>query len=92
MRKCKIHGHQCEPYCQWQNRAEDSIWELKRIWKRCMIKRRYPKRVWYFGVVYESNILYIISRGHDGRTGMDIITGDTVDISEWTDFDFYGLC
>ena len=25
MRKCKIRGHQCEPYSQWQNIAEDSI-------------------------------------------------------------------
>ena len=26
MRKCNIRGHQCEPYYQWKNRAEDSIW------------------------------------------------------------------
>ena len=43
--KCKIRGHQYEPYSQWQNRAEDSIQELKRRWKRHMIKRRAPKRV-----------------------------------------------
>ena len=52
MRKCKIHGHQCKPYFQCQNRAEDSIWELKRIWKRRMIKRRAPKCVWDFGMVW----------------------------------------
>ena len=57
-----------------------------------MIKRRYPKRVWDFGMVYESDILSIISRVHEGRTGMERITGDTVDISEWTDFEFYDLC
>ena len=45
MRKCKIHGHQCVPYSQWQNRAEDSIWELKCGWERRMINRRAPKRV-----------------------------------------------
>ena len=81
MRKCKIRRHQCEPYYQWQNRSEDSIRELKRRWKRRMIKRRAPKRVWDFGMVYESEILSRISRGHDGRTGMERITGDTVDIS-----------
>ena len=26
LRKSKIHGHQCEPYSQWQNRSEDYIW------------------------------------------------------------------
>ena len=33
-----------------------------------------------------------ISRVHDGVTGMEIITGDTMDISEWTNFQFYDLC
>ena len=47
-----------------------------------MIKRRDPKRLWDLGMVYESEIMSILSRGHDGRTGMEIITGDTVDISE----------
>jgi hypothetical protein len=28
----------------------------------------------------------------DGRTGMERITGDTCDISEWIDFSFYDLC
>ena len=92
MRECKIHGHQCEPYSQWQNRSEDSIWELKRRWKQCMINHRAPKRVWDFCMVYESGILSRISQVHDGRTGMRRITGDTVDISKWTDFEFYDLC
>ena len=92
MSKCKIRGHQCGPYHQLKNRAEDSIRELKRKWKRHMIKSRAPKRVWDFGMVYESEILSRISRGHDGRTFMERITGDTLDISEWTDFEFYDLC
>ena len=51
MIKFKIRGHQCEPYSQWHNRAEDSIRELNRRWKQRMIKSRAPKRVWYFGMV-----------------------------------------
>ena len=54
-----------------------------------MIKRRAPNRVWDFGMVYQSNILSRISRGHAGRTGMERIKGDMVDISECTDFEFY---
>ena len=57
-----------------------------------MIKRIAPKRVWDFGMVYESNILFIISQGHESITGMEIITGDTMEISEWTDYEFYDLC
>ena len=57
-----------------------------------MIKCRSPKRVWGFGMVYEYYILYIISQRRDGTAGMERITGDTVGISEWTDFEFYELC
>ena len=57
-----------------------------------MIKPRAPKCVWDFGMVYESEILSRISRGHDSRTGMETTTGDTVDISEWKDFELYDLC
>ena len=57
-----------------------------------MIKRISPKRVWDFGMVYEYEILSRISQGHHGRTGMERITGDMVDISEWTVFEFYDLC
>ena len=45
-----------------------------------MIKRRAPKHVWDFGIVYESEILYIISWGHNGRKGTERITGGTVDM------------
>ena len=92
MRKHHIQGHQTEPYSQWQNRAEDSVRELKRRWKRRMIKRRAPKRVWDFGFVYEAEILSRIARGRDGRTGIERLTGDSCDISEWIDFEFYDLC
>ena len=56
-----------------------------------MIKHKDPKRLWYFDMVYKSKILYIISRGHDSRTGMERIKGDTVNISKWTDYYFYDL-
>ena len=54
-----------------------------------MIKRRAPNRVWDFGMIYKSKILFIISLGHDGRTGMVRITGEMMDTSEWTDSEFY---
>ena len=56
-----------------------------------MINSRAPKHVWDLGMVYESDIMSRISRGHYVRTGMKRITGDTVEISECTDFEFYDL-
>ena len=43
-------------------------------------------------MVYESEILYRISQGHGDIPGMEIFKGDTVDISDLTDFEFYDLC
>ena len=57
-----------------------------------MIKRRSPKRIWDFGMVYEFKVLSRISQGNDSRTDMEIIIGDMVDISEYLDFEFYALC
>jgi hypothetical protein len=56
-----------------------------------MIDRDIPSCLWYYGIVYESKILSRISRGRDGRTGIEHLTGQTPDISKWLDFQFYNL-
>jgi hypothetical protein len=45
--------------------------------------------LWDYGLVYETNILNRIPRGQQQRTGIELITGETPDISEWLDFEFY---
>ena len=59
--------------------------------KRRRMRRRVTKRIWDFGLVWEAKI-YSGTTGQDGQTPMEIFTGDTMDISEWTQFDFYYLC
>lgn len=71
--------------------AEHEIGELKTRWRRRMFKTHCPRRLWDFGLVYEGEILSIMSRGRDGRTGQEEISGQTPDISEWLDFEFYDL-
>ena len=78
-----------EPYSPWQNQAESAIRELKKRWKHRMSVKKIPHRLWDYGLVYESEIMSRTARGSDKRTGMERITGDTPDISEWVDFDFY---
>ena len=58
--------------------------------KHIRIRRRVPKLIWGFGLVWEAEI-YLRTAGKDGRTPMEILTGDTIDISEWMKFDFYNL-
>ena len=39
----------------------------------------------------ESKILTRMARGQDFRTGYEEVTGQTAEISEWLDFEFYDL-
>ena len=71
--------------------AEREIGELKKRWKRRMIEKHVPRRLWDYGLVYEAEILSRISRGPGRRPGLEQITGKTIDISEYTDFTFYDL-
>jgi hypothetical protein len=54
-----------------------------------MLKCKVPPRLWDFGLIFKSNILNMISRGQHQRTGIKMITGETPDIPEWIDFEFY---
>jgi hypothetical protein len=81
-----------EPGRSSQNHhAELEIRELKRrfCWK--MVEKGVHKRMWDYGLKWTSEIMQRISRGPDGRTGYEQVTGNTPDISEWMDFDFYDL-
>jgi hypothetical protein len=54
-----------------------------------MVSKGAPKRLWDFGLVHQAEIMSRMSRGGNGRTGYESVTGETPDISEWLDFDFY---
>jgi hypothetical protein len=56
-----------------------------------MTKKQVPKHLWNFGLVYESELLSRMARGRDNRTGYEEVTGQTSDIGEWLDFEFYDL-
>ena len=64
---------------------------IKEKAKNIILQRRVPKRIWDFGLVWEAKI-YSGTTGQDGQTPMEIFTGDTINISEWTQFDFYYFC
>ena len=78
-----------EPYTPKQNRAEGMIGRLKRRWKMRMIKNNVPMRLWDYGFKFESEIMIRTSRHPGERTAYEKITGETPDISEWMDYDFY---
>jgi hypothetical protein len=59
-----------------------------------MQKKNVYSQLWDSGLVYEGELLTRISRGNDGRSGyeqVEHVTGETPNISEWLDFEFYDL-
>lgn len=67
------------------------IRELKKRWHNKMTAKGAPSRVWDYGLKHQASISNFISRGKSGRTGYEKLTGETPDISEYCDFDFWDL-
>ena len=92
IRKHNIKYNMSSPRRPEQNPAEGGIRELKRRWYRIMQKRNVPKRLWDYGLVWVSetgNLTVSGSRYAQALTGLEIITGEIPDISEYVDFSFY---
>jgi len=73
------------------HRAEREIGILKARWKARMSSTSAPSRLWCYGLVYEAEIMSRYLRTGQDRTGLEQLTGQTPDISEWLDFTFYDL-
>jgi hypothetical protein len=71
------------------HKAETEIRELNKRWKTRMIERKAPRCLWDYSLVYMAEILLITARGSNQRPGLEESTGQTIDISEWLDFEFY---
>jgi hypothetical protein len=93
----QIHNHGIdyniiEPHRPQQSRAEMVIREVKKQRFRQMVKRKVPKRLWDYGIVWACEIMSLTLNSSfflDGRTPMKQMTGETHNISEYLDFSFY---
>jgi hypothetical protein len=88
----RIKQRQTEPYSGWQNRAEAAIREIKKGIKRATLRARSPKRLWDFCGEWVSAIRRLTA--HDipslqGRVPSEAVEGNTPDISEFVQFDWY---
>ena len=84
-----------EPGRYNQSKVEGMIRELRKNWFRTMHRKRVPKRLWDYGLKWVSKVRVRTSSDVTdlkGRTPLERITGDTVDISEYLDFGFYYWC
>ena len=92
IRKHEIKTHISGPQRPNENPTEGLIREIKKQWYWMKAKKNIPNRLWDFGISYlceTGNITANSSRYADGRTPIEIITGETTAISEYVDFGFY---
>jgi hypothetical protein len=71
------------------SKAETEIREIKTKWKARMQEAQIPSRLWDYGLVYIAEVQSLLARGPLQRSGLELISGQTPDISEWLDFYFY---
>lgn len=92
LRKYYIKSHVSAPRRPNENPAEAAIREVKKRWYRMQAKKNIPDRLWDFGISYvceTGNLTVNSSRYSNGRPPLEIITGETQDVSEYLDFGFY---
>ena len=91
-REMQIRQTSTEPHSPWQNRAESAIRELKKSVLRIMHQTRTPRKLWDFAAEYVADIRVLTANplhSLHGRTPYEIVTGNTPDISEWLEFEWY---
>ena len=71
--------------------AEREIGQLKRRWRNRLTSLNIPAALWDYGIVYDAEVLSLLARGSKGTPGLELVTGCTIDISEYLDFTFWDL-
>jgi predicted hotdog family 3-hydroxylacyl-ACP dehydratase len=92
VREYKIKPTTTEPYSEWQNRAEAAVREIKRGLKRTMQRTRTPKRLWDYCGEWVAAVRRLTAHdlpGLDGRVPDEVVKGNTPDIAEYAQFDWY---
>lgn len=86
-----VEAKTTEPHSPWQNRAEAGIREHKKATRRHMNRRRCPLPFWDYCSEYTSDMRSSLSLASNpgGRSGKEIMTGETNDISVFLHFDWY---
>ena len=65
---------------------------MRRKWFRIMVRKRIPKQLWSYGIVWVSEIAFLThttAGSLGGGIPLQQVTGDTPDISEYLDFGLY---
>ena len=85
----RIKMKSIEPYHSKQNKGEWIIGEPCRCWRDKRRKKNMPHRLWDYALVRCAEIFSRTYNHKTERMGLECLTGDTPDISEWPDFNLY---
>lgn len=93
IRKYEIKYHVLGPRRPNENPAKQAIHEVKKGWYCIVLKKNVPLRLWDYGFIWVceiDNVCANLSNYADGHTPIEIITGETPNISKYLlDFKFY---
>jgi hypothetical protein len=92
VKEYRINQRTTEPHSPWQNKAEAEIREVKKGIRRATRRTGSPFRLWDYCGQWVSAIRRLTA--HDvptleGRVPAELIEGNTPDISEYAQFDWY---
>ena len=94
MRKCGIKGHTDENKISNQNPAEGVIQDIRKKWYREIFCTYSPRGIWCYGYTYLEKIMQITASTAGKlqvRTPLEMLTGETPDISKYLDFGWYDI-
>jgi hypothetical protein len=84
-----IYQWYTEPHTTWHNKAEQ-IGEENAHYRRIMHRDQDPEALWDNGFEHTDEIRQNVARNNLGwRTPLEVLTGDTPDISDLLDFGYY---
>ena len=92
MKRAKIKYHISAPRHLNENSSEGEIQDVKRRRYRIQENYKVPRRIRYYGIswIREMRNLKITSlRYSEDIMPIEVITGDTTDITDYLDFNFY---
>ena len=92
LRKNNVTSVVTQPHRPNQNPSETVIRELRKKWYRAMFRTNCPKALWNFGLPHFSKLMQLTATyaaNLNGKTPLEIITGETPDISQYLDFAWY---
>ena len=87
-----IYLHVTNPYFHNQSKVEGVIREMRKKCFHVIIRTKVPQRLWDYGLKWVADIMqrnYGSAGSLHYRTSLEEVTGETPDISEYLDFEFY---